>query len=64
MLPYDSEHLTEPEQAVQQSQQNRTCVKCGNAHIHQRGGARQGVEENAPDPIEVMAGRVRCVYWC
>ena len=63
MLPFDADHLTEPEQAVQQSQQKRTCLKCGNAQIHQRGGARQCVEENAPDPIDVMAGRKVCEFW-
>ncbi len=63
MLPYDHNHLTEPEQATQQAQQKRDCTKCGNAQIHQRGGARVCVEPLAPDTKLVIAGQVHCEYW-
>ena len=61
--PYIGDKLTKPEQDVQRAQEKRTCQTCSNAQIHQRGGARLCVEPDAPDPIDVMAGRPICDYY-
>ena len=40
VLPFDSEHLTDPEKALQMQQDHRICCDCDNLKRQHRGGAR------------------------
>jgi hypothetical protein len=40
ILPFDSEHLTDPEKALQIEQEHHVCCDCDNLTRQHRGGAR------------------------
>ena len=60
ILPYDSEHLTDPEKALQIEQEHRVCCDCDNLGDH-RGGARVCTEKQ--DVAAVLRGDMLCEHF-
>ena len=58
MLPFDAEHLTEPEQAVQLHQERRNCWTCMYLRRHPKSGY-YGCE-NRHDAQAVIHGDRKC----
>jgi hypothetical protein len=63
MLPFDSEHLTEPEREVQRQQERRDCRTCRCAHYNPRSGALTCLESDAPSTADVISGAVVCEWF-
>ena len=63
MLPYDSDHLTEPERATQHQQEKRDCRTCRKAQYSTRSGALMCWVTDAPNIIDVLAGSVICEWY-
>jgi len=61
ILPFDSEHLTQPEQALQNEQEHHVCCDCDNLCRTHRGGARQCSEKQ--DVAAVLRGELLCEYF-
>ncbi len=56
--PYNSDCLTEPEQALQREQERKNCVTCEWLGKQRRGGTRECERGNDPGPV--LAGEVIC----
>lgn len=61
ILPFDSEHLTDPEKALQIEQEHRVCCDCDNLARNHRGGARVCTEKQ--DVAAVLRGDMLCEYF-
>jgi len=61
ILPFDSDHLTDPEKALQLEQEHNTCVDCDWLGQQRRNGTRGCEHADEHDPGPVLAGEVRCL---
>jgi hypothetical protein len=60
VLPFDADHLADPEKALQLAQEHRTCLECGWLGEKRRSGTRHCENPREYDPGPVLAGDVAC----
>ena len=56
--PFDADHLTDPEKALQSEQEHHTCVTCDWLGKQRRSGSRACERGNDPGPV--LAGELIC----